>query len=489
MPRPASTAAVSSAKRRLEWRPSNPTTTPRARAPAASASRSCEPKPQPALITTSRFIRASPASTRPRSPAVPNTSGPEKRSARSFRAESSPPSARFSSASSSPRVSGSGSSARNARARAKGSLIGAILATGREALGCGVPAPLAVALFAVLPTASEPVDPQLAARFARLALACVHQEYPSKIAHVLNGDADARVPRELTPAFYGCYDWHSSVHGHWLLARVARLMPEAPFAADARKALAQSLTPANLAGELRYLEGKGRVSFERPYGLAWLLQLAAELREWGTPEARGWAEALAPARARGRRAAPRVAAEADAARSRRRALADRLRARARARLGARQRRRRDRGARRAAQQRLLCPRPRLPDGVRAVRRGLPVALPRRGGPDAPRGAVAQGVRALAQRAPAGAASRRPRRLAAARHRERPDRSQARAPRRPQPEPRLDARGHRRRAAGSRRARGRAPRRGGRPPPEGARAPSRASTTRAGTGSGRSPSTS
>ncbi len=157
-----------------------------------------------------------------------------------------------------------------------------------------MPAPLAVALFAVLPTASEPVDPQLAARFARLALACVHQEYPSKIAHVLNGEADARVPRELTPAFYGCYDWHSSVHGHWLLARVARLMPEAPFAADARKALAQSLTPANLAGELRYLEGKGRVSFERPYGLAWLLQLAAELREWGTPEARGWAEALAP---------------------------------------------------------------------------------------------------------------------------------------------------------------------------------------------------
>jgi Protein of unknown function (DUF2891) len=141
---------------------------------------------------------------------------------------------------------------------------------------------------------SSPVDPQLAARFAGLALACVHQEYPSKIAHVLQGDADARAPRELTPAFYGCYDWHSSVHGHWLLARVARLLPDAPFAADARRALARSLTPANLAGELRYLEGKGRASFERPYGLAWLLQLTAELREWETPEARGWAEALAP---------------------------------------------------------------------------------------------------------------------------------------------------------------------------------------------------
>jgi hypothetical protein len=141
---------------------------------------------------------------------------------------------------------------------------------------------------------AAPVDPALAERFARLALTCVHQEYPNKIAHVMSSDADARPPRELTPAFYGCYDWHSSVHGHWLLARVARQMPEAPFAVEARRALARSLTPENVAAEVRYLEGKGRVSFERPYGLAWLLQLAAELREWSSPEARSWAAALAP---------------------------------------------------------------------------------------------------------------------------------------------------------------------------------------------------
>jgi hypothetical protein len=154
---------------------------------------------------------------------------------------------------------------------------------------------LATALLpALLASAPPPVDPALAERFARLALACVHQEYPNKIAHVMGGDDDARPPRELTPAFLGCYDWHSSVHGHWLLARVARLLPEAPFAAEARRALARSLTPANVAAEVAYLEGKGRVSFERPYGLAWLLQLAAELREWGSPEARGWAAALAP---------------------------------------------------------------------------------------------------------------------------------------------------------------------------------------------------
>ena len=138
------------------------------------------------------------------------------------------------------------------------------------------------------------VDPVLAERFTRLALACVHQEYPNRIAHVLNGDADARPPRELTPAFYGCYDWHSSVHGHWLLARVARLLPDAALAGEARQALGRSLSAANVAAEVAYLEGKGRVSFERPYGLAWLLQLAAELREWRSPEARGWSAALEP---------------------------------------------------------------------------------------------------------------------------------------------------------------------------------------------------
>ncbi len=158
-------------------------------------------------------------------------------------------------------------------------------------------APLVAALSLAAPVQvpeRPPVDSALAERFTRLALACVHREYPNKSAHVLRSDADARVPRELTPAFYGCYDWHSSVHGHWLLARVARLLPDAPFAADARKALAKSLTEANLKGELAYLEGEGRASFERPYGLAWLLQLAAELREWDSPEAQAWAANIAP---------------------------------------------------------------------------------------------------------------------------------------------------------------------------------------------------
>jgi hypothetical protein len=137
-------------------------------------------------------------------------------------------------------------------------------------------------------------DAKAAGRFAKLALACVHKEYPNKIAHVLNSDADVAPPRKLTPAFCGCFDWHSSVHGHWLLVRLLRTFPDAPFAAAARQALAQSLTAENLKQEAAYLRGKGRESFERPYGLAWLLQLCAELHEWNDPQAREWSANLKP---------------------------------------------------------------------------------------------------------------------------------------------------------------------------------------------------
>lgn len=141
-------------------------------------------------------------------------------------------------------------------------------------------------------------DVESAQRFARLALACVHKEYPNKLSHSLNSDADVAPPRKLTPAFYGCYDWHSSVHGHWLLARLARVFPDAAFTPDARAALQQSLTPANIAQEVAYLNAEGRASFERPYGLAWLLQLGVELREWEktdeTPLARELAANLRP---------------------------------------------------------------------------------------------------------------------------------------------------------------------------------------------------
>lgn len=138
--------------------------------------------------------------------------------------------------------------------------------------------------------AADKVEPTFdavaAERFANLALACVGKEYPNKLSHSLNSDADVAPPRQLTPAFFGCYDWHSSVHGHWLLARLARKFPDAPFATAARDALRHSLTAENLEREATYLRGEGRASFERPYGLAWLLQLCAEMREWDDPAAR-----------------------------------------------------------------------------------------------------------------------------------------------------------------------------------------------------------
>ena len=149
--------------------------------------------------------------------------------------------------------------------------------------------------MACVARAEEPkFDAAAAQRFADLALACVQKEYPNKISHTLNSDADVAPPRELTPSFYGCYDWHSSVHGHWLLARLARTFPDAPFAPAARDALKHSLSPENIAREATYLRGEGRASFERPYGLAWLLQLCAELREWEDADAHALAENLRP---------------------------------------------------------------------------------------------------------------------------------------------------------------------------------------------------
>src|SRR5262245_35147882 len=138
------------------------------------------------------------------------------------------------------------------------------------------------------------LDDAAAGRFAALALACLHKEYPNKVTHVLNSPADVKAPSELTPAFYGCYDWHSAVHAHWLLVRLIREFPSAPFVADALAALKTNITPERIAGEVDYLNGEGRESFERPYGLAWLLQLAAELRESPTPEAQALSAALEP---------------------------------------------------------------------------------------------------------------------------------------------------------------------------------------------------
>ena len=137
-------------------------------------------------------------------------------------------------------------------------------------------------------------DPAFLERMARIALANLERPYPNHIQHLMEGDIDANPPWVLHPVFCGAYDWHSAVHNYWLLVRLLRLMPEGESAVAARGFLGRRLNAADVAQECRYFDEPRRASWERPYGLAWLLQLAAELKEWGTPEARGWYTTLAP---------------------------------------------------------------------------------------------------------------------------------------------------------------------------------------------------
>ena len=143
-------------------------------------------------------------------------------------------------------------------------------------------------------TEADTMNAETAERFAQLALDCVEQEYPNLIHHVLTGDDDVAPPRELTPSFYGCYDWHSAVHGHWLLARLARRYPDSEFGRTAIEALGRNLTRENLLAESAYIADPARDGFERPYGLAWLLQLVSELDEWDDAPADQWRDWLRP---------------------------------------------------------------------------------------------------------------------------------------------------------------------------------------------------
>jgi hypothetical protein len=132
----------------------------------------------------------------------------------------------------------------------------------------------------------------LAARYATIALGHVAREYPNKLDHVLAGDADARTPRDLHPIFFGSFDWHSCVHGYWMLARLLRLFPDMAPARDIQILFEHALTPEKAAGELAYLDRSTSGGFERPYGWAWFLALATELRL--TPDSARWGEALKP---------------------------------------------------------------------------------------------------------------------------------------------------------------------------------------------------
>jgi hypothetical protein len=166
-----------------------------------------------------------------------------------------------------------------------------------------LPALAALLVLSLLPPPASPgpaakeapaMTPAQASAFARLALKGVRKEYPNKPADVLNSDKDVRSPRAVHPAFFGCYDWHSSVHGHWMLVRLLRLFPDLPEAKEIRAALAANLTAQNLRAEADYFGRPGAGSFERPYGWAWLLKLAEELHGWDDPDGREWSKNVRP---------------------------------------------------------------------------------------------------------------------------------------------------------------------------------------------------
>lgn len=157
-------------------------------------------------------------------------------------------------------------------------------------------------LAAISVTSGHPVEPssptsltgEVAHGLSELALSCIHKQYPNKPGHVINNEEEVQDPASLHPAFYGCFDWHSAVHGHWMLVRLLKLYPDLPNGDEIRGALDQNLTAENIAAEVTYLGQPNRKSFERTYGWAWLLKLAEELHGWDDPDGRRWSDNLQP---------------------------------------------------------------------------------------------------------------------------------------------------------------------------------------------------
>ena len=129
---------------------------------------------------------------------------------------------------------------------------------------------------------------QEASHFAALALKCVTREFPNKPEHVINNNSEVQSPKALHPAFYGCYDWHSSVHGHWMLVRLLKTFPNLPESSQIRAALNANLTAENIQAEVAYIKQANRQSFERTYGWAWALKLAEELQTWNDSDGTRW---------------------------------------------------------------------------------------------------------------------------------------------------------------------------------------------------------
>ena len=133
-----------------------------------------------------------------------------------------------------------------------------------------------------------------ATRLAQLPLNCMEVEYPNKLGQTIGGSADLKAPKELHPAFYGCFDWHSAVHGHWSLVSLLKQFPTIKGAKNIKEKLLLNLSKENILKEVQYFQGKHNKTFERTYGWAWLLKLAEGLHSWNDPIAKQLEENLQP---------------------------------------------------------------------------------------------------------------------------------------------------------------------------------------------------
>lgn len=133
-----------------------------------------------------------------------------------------------------------------------------------------------------------------ASHFARLPLRCAEKEFPYKTGVTFGDSSLITAPKNYHPAFFGCFDWHSSVHGHWMLVRLLKLFPGIPEAAQIRLLFNKHFTEKNIQQEIQMFRSKDNKSFERTYGWAWLLQLQDELMSWNDADAKKWALALQP---------------------------------------------------------------------------------------------------------------------------------------------------------------------------------------------------
>lgn len=144
------------------------------------------------------------------------------------------------------------------------------------------------------PSKAVPLTVEEANRLGQLPLDCINVEYPNKLNQTLAGSGDIGEPKELHPAFYGCFDWHSSVHAHWTLVNLLKKFPEMKRADEIREKLKSSLTAENIREEVQYFSREQESSFERTYGWAWVLKLAEELHTWEDPLAEELRQNLQP---------------------------------------------------------------------------------------------------------------------------------------------------------------------------------------------------